>query len=319
MKITTDIAGLERVAPRNVTVAAIPQSLVASRWKRNLKLFVSALGSHHLVIHFSLPEIIFFSVCLSLAPFRRCRITTLDFFAGDIRPAMRPLVRWSLGRVARFLVYFRDTSVFEQLLGLRRSKFHYIPFKVNALELISGAHQYDGGYIFSGGRSRRDFATLFKAVGNLGYPVKLLTGEEADLTPHGSTLNGLTVPENVELLRNDSSMQSFVQLLAGARLVVIPLLKNTRTQAGIGVYLQAMAARKCVIISSGLGVSDVLTDDLAIIVPAGDAEALQVSVKRAWEDADLRERYAAASARYALALGAEDELRKSVLNALPEN
>jgi hypothetical protein len=68
-----------------------------------------------------------------------------------------------------------------------------------------------------------------------------------------------------------------------------------------------------------LGVSDVLTDDLAIIVPAGDAEALQVSVKRAWEDADLRERYAAASARYALALGAEDELRKSVLNALPEN
>ena len=317
MKITTDIAGLERVAPAGVTVVAIPRSLVASRWKRNFQLLISALGSRHLVIHFSLPEIIFFTTFLFLVPFHRCRITTLDFFAGDIRPAARPLVRWSLSRVARFLVYFRDSSPFEQTLHLPASRFHYIPFKVNALELITAAKPHDGGYIFSGGRSRRDFATLFKAVGNLGYPVKLLTGEESDLAPHGSSLRGLTVPENVELLRNDSSMETFVRLLAGARIVVIPLLKNTRTQAGIGVYLQAMAARKCVIVSSGLGVSDVLSEDLAIIVPAGDADSLRTAIRRAWEDAELRERCAAAAASYALALGGEDHLRRSVLAGLP--
>jgi glycosyltransferase involved in cell wall biosynthesis len=230
---------------------------------------------------------------------------------------MRPLVRWSLGRVARFLVYFRDSAVFERMLHLPSSKFHYIPFKVNGLELIRSASAHDGGYIFSGGRSRRDFATFFKAVGDLGYPVKLLTGEESDLVPHGSSLRDLTIPENVELLRSDASMEHFVQLLAGARIVVIPLLKNTRTQAGIGVYLQGMAARKCVIVSSGLGVSDVLTEGLAMIVPAGDADALRTAIKRAWEDAELRERYAAAAAGYALALGAEDHLRRSVLNALP--
>ena len=280
-------------------------------------LLVSALSSEHLVIHFNLVEVIFFSTALFLIPFNRCRITTLDFFAADIQPWMRPLVRWSLRRVARFLVYFKDSSVFEELFHLPRSKFHYIPFKVNALELIRASTLNDGDYIFSGGRSRRDFATFFEAVANSGYPVKLLTGEESDLAPNGSSLGGLVVPENVELLRKDSSAADFVRLLAGARIVVIPLLKNTRTQAGIGVYLQAMAARKCVIVSSGLGVSDVLSEDLAIIVPAGDTDALRMAIKRAWEDKNLRERYGASAANYALALGGEDQLRKSVLNALP--
>jgi glycosyltransferase involved in cell wall biosynthesis len=317
MRLTTDIHGLERVAPPDVSVYAYPASTVPPRLKRNLRLLFSALRSEHLVIHFNLAEVIFFSMALFLIPFNRCRISTLDFFAADIRPWIRPLVRWSLSRVARFLVYFTDSFVFEDLFRLSRSKFHYIPFKVNALELIRASNPIDAGYIFSGGRSRRDFATFFEAVANSGYPVKLLTGEESDLAPNGSSLRDLVVPENVEVLRKDSSATDFVRLLAGARIVVIPLLKNTRTQAGIGVYLQAMAARKCVIVSSGLGVSDVLTGDLAIIVPAGDTDALRMAITRAWEDKSLRERYAAAAATYALALGGEDQLRKSILNALP--
>jgi glycosyltransferase involved in cell wall biosynthesis len=241
----------------------------------------------------------------------------LDFFAGNVRGWMKPIARWSLGRVARFLVYFRDATVFHQSLGIPAQKFHYIPFKINACGLILAATPRDEGYIFSGGRSRRDFATLFAAVGSLGYPVKLLTGAESDLAPHGSSLKGVQIPANVEVLTNDSSPEYFVQLLCGARIVVIPLLPDTRTQSGIGVYLQAMAARKCVIISSGLGVSDVLTEDQAIIVPAGDAAALREAIRQVWEDPELRERYADRAARYAQPLGGEDELRRSVLNALP--
>lgn len=317
MRLTTDIQGLERVAPPGLEIHAYTAGAVPARWKRSLLLLFSAFRSEHLVIHFSLPEIVFFSVFLSLDPFRRCRITTLDFFAADIQPWLKPIARWSLRRVARFLVYFKDASPTAQLHGVPPGRFHYIPFKINGYELIRDARTGDEGYIFSGGRSRRDFATFFAAVEGSGYPVKLLTGKESDLTPHGSSLHGLTVPSNVEVLHDDSSMEYFVRVLAGARLVVIPLLRGTGTQAGIGVYLQAMAAGKCLIISSGLGVSDVLSEYEAIMVPAGDAAALRAAIRLAWEDADLRERYGRAAARYALPLGGEDELRRSVLRSLP--
>jgi glycosyltransferase involved in cell wall biosynthesis len=317
MRLTTDIPGLEKAAPLELVIHAYPASKVPARWKRNILLLLSALRSRHLVIHFSLPEIIFFSGMLFLVPFNRCRITTLDFFVGDIHPRLKPLARWALRRVARYLVYFKDASATAQLHGIPETKFYYIPFKINGYELIRAAQSRDEGYIFSGGRSRRDFATLFHVVEGLGYPVKVLTGKESDLTPHGSSLQGLRVPSNVEILRNDSNIEYFVRLLTGARLVVIPLLRDSSTQAGIGVYLQAMAAGKCLIISSGLGVSDVIQQSHAIIVPAGDAPALRSAIKLAWEDADLRGRYAMAAADYALPLGGEDELRKSVLKSLP--
>ena len=124
------------------------------------------------------------------------------------------------------------------------------------------------------------------------------------------------MPENVEILHNDTDRANFVHLIAGARLVVIPLVADGQTQAGIAVYLQGMALRKCVIVSSGLGVSDVLTDGQAIIVPAGNPQALREAIDKAWNDAELREHYASTGAAYARPLGGEDELLRSVLKSL---
>lgn len=303
--------------PPDVSVVSYPASLAPNRWKRNFALLFSALRSDHLVIHFRLPEVIFFTVFLFIIPFHHCRLTTLDFFIGQPKPWLLPILRWSLRRVARFLVYFQDSSIFEQHLGLPRSKFHYVPFKINALELILATPTRDEGYIFCGGRSRRDFATFFAAVRELGYPVKLVTSDEADLNPEGSSLRGLSIPNNVKIFRQDASTEFFVNCMAGARLVVIPIVKDSTTQAGIGVYLQAMALGKCLIISSGLGIRDVLTDGQAIIVPPGDTAALREAIQQVWQDAALRERYAEAGYRYAIQLGGEDELRRSVWNALP--
>jgi glycosyltransferase involved in cell wall biosynthesis len=317
MRITSDIQGLGTVASPDLTVVEISASAVPGRWKRNYRLLASAMRSRHLVIHFHLPEVMFFSALLFLNPFNRCQITTLDFFAGDLQRWIRPFAEWSLKRVARFLVYFKDAAATARTFHLPSAKFHYIPFKINGYERIRDAPSRDEGYIFSGGRSRRDFATLFAAVESLGYPVKVLTGREADLLPHGSSLQNLAVPPNVEILHNDDDMETFVRLLTGARLVVIPILRDSTTQAGIGVYLQAMAAGKCLIISSGLGVSDVISSSQAVFFPAGDAEALREAIRQAWEDPRLRESYGQKARDYALPLGGEDELRRSILRSLP--
>ena len=77
-----------------------------------------------------------------------------------------------------------------------------------------------------------------------------------------------------------------------------------------------MALRKCVIISSGLGVGDVLTDQ-AVLVPPGDPSELRSAIVRLWSDDALRAAYAERAHRYAMPLGGEDELYRSVLAALP--
>jgi len=312
------MAAVKRVAPPEVTVVAYPEKEVPSHWKRKFLLFISALRSDHLLIDFNFSDVALFSLGLFLFPFHRCRITTLDFFVRDPSEKTKPFVSWALSRVSRFLVYFRDSSRLQALFRLPASKFCFVPFKINGYEIIRSLTPRDEGYVFSGGRSRRDFATFFQAVEPSGYPVKLFTGDSSALAPHGSSLEGLTIPPNVEILNTESSAQAFLRTMAGARIVVIPLLRDSHTQAGIGVYIQAMALRKCVIISASLGVSDVLTEGQAAIVPAGDPSALRQAIEKLWNDDALREQYAEAGFRYASALGGEDDLARRLLNQLPQ-
>ena len=320
MQIVTEIPALPRVARHGTQVACFPPDGRSNRWLRNCRILVAALRADYLIIHFSVPEVVFFCGLLALIPGVHCRVVTLDLFVEKLfsrrTPLWTPLVIWSLGRVHRFLVYFRDTRLFEERLGIPQERFRYVPYKINAYELVARQAVSDEGYIFCGGRSRRDFAALFAAAGDLGYPVKLITSRESELGVHGSSLRGAAVPPNVTLLQDDPSIRFFVETAARARLVVLPILKGAVTQTGIGVYLIAMALGKCVIISSGLGVSDVLAEDQAMIVPAGDPAALRSAIEQAWNDPALRARYAEAGRRYALPLGGEDQLGESILAAL---
>src|SRR2546426_3683686 len=314
--ITTNIGGLERVASAGVTVRSYSASLISNRWLRNLRLYWSARRSDHLVIHFDFRDVAFFAVLFTLFPGRRCRLTTLDLFTERPRRQGLCFMRWCLRRVDRLLVYFRDTSPFEHLLKVSAAKFRYVPFKINGLQYIRTMASTEEGYVFCGGRSRRDFRTLFDAVKDLPYLVKVVTSEESEMKPHGSTMHGLSVPPNVKIIRRDSDQAFFLDCMARAKLVVIPLIGDSLTQAGIGVYIQAMALGKCVIISSGVGVRDVLTDQ-AVIVRPGDSSELRNAIVRLWNDDRLRSQYAERARRYALPLGGEDELYRSVLASLP--
>jgi len=317
LRIATDVPALERGAPPGTEIRAYPAEKYPSTWPRRWRLLKAALRSDHLILEFNLSDVMFFAAALFLLPFHRCRFTTFDFFVGRCVGLRFRLVRWSLSRVDRLLVYFKDSRVFEDMFGIPASKFRYIPCKINSIELIRQMRPVTGDYVFCGGRSRRDFATFLRAIEPLGIPVKIVTSTEQEMNQNGSSLAGLAIPASVEVLTHDRSAAFFVGTMAASRLVVIPIVRDTVTQAGIAVYLQAMALGKCVIVSTGLGVSDVLQGDEAIIVPAGDVEALRTAIERVWNDADLRDRFAQAGQRYALALGGEDEICRSILSALP--
>jgi glycosyltransferase involved in cell wall biosynthesis len=318
MKIVSDIHGLDGVAPAGIGVRVIAAETVPSRWRRAAALLWSARSADYLVIHFSLYELLLFTTLLALLPGSRCRVVTLDFFVVNPSSALLPWIRWSFRRCATMLVYFKNTAAIATRFGIPSTKLRFIPFKVNSWDLVRGTIPVEESFVFVGGRSRRDFATLFAAVRDLEIPVKVLTAREAELTPHGSSLAGLEIPKNVEILWNDSDSSFFVELLSRARLVVLPIRKDAAIQAGIGVCLLAMALRKCVLISEALGVTDVLSDQEIVPLPAGDVAALRDAIERYWNDDDARRRIANAAQRHAWGLGGADQLRSNILKAVME-
>src|SRR5256885_7103375 len=162
MRIVSDIPGIERVAPSGISIRTFTLEGFPVRWARNVRLLKAAIHADYLVVHFSLLEVLFFTILLFVIPFQRCRLVTLDFFVLSPPAWLQPLVRWSLGRIYKMLVYFRDSSRFQRLYHLPQEKFQYVPFKINQWELVQATEVRDEQYLFVGGRSRRDFKTLFE-------------------------------------------------------------------------------------------------------------------------------------------------------------
>jgi hypothetical protein len=148
LRIATDIATLERVAPPGTEIRAYSIEQYSSTWRWRWALLKAALRSDHLVLEFQLPEVMFFSAALFLFPFHRCRFTTFDFFVGRCAGLRFHLVKWSLNRIDRLLVYFKDSRVFEDMFGLPASKFRYVPCKINSIELIRQKRPVTGDYVF---------------------------------------------------------------------------------------------------------------------------------------------------------------------------
>ena len=200
-------------------------------------------------------------------------------------------------------------------MRLPAQHFDYIPFKINRLDLVERTVPTDAGYIFCGGKTRRDFDTFITAVAALPYPVKIVTTSNEDIAEHGSFLADRPLPPHIEVVRVDGSALPFIELVAGARLVVQPI-KPDICGVGIGVYILAMALRKCVVITAGPTTTQDLSEDLAMIVPPSDAMALREAIRHAYTDDALRSRLAENGYRYAMALGGEERLLASIVDWL---
>lgn len=287
-----------------------------------LPMVRSALRADYVILDFDSRPFLFFT-SLKLLTFARFRLVCVDLFLS--RPVTLkarislPLRIILLRRVHRFLVYTRRTEAYERIFRLRPDAFRYLPYKVNALDLILRTTSGDDGYVFSGGKSRRDFQTFVRAIAPLGIPAKIMTSPEHDSRRHGTTTTALPAAEMIQVIHNDSGLAPFVDCMSRARLVVIPLLKDEITQAGIAVYLMAMALRKCVVISRGIGVDDVIPDGAALFVEPGDEDVLRETVLRVWHDEDLRSSVAAAGYHYAMSLGDFHRVASDIANWIAED
>lgn len=252
------------------------------------------------------------SAIFTLLPFLRRPLVGSDIVLRTPEDLWRrltlPAKRFLLSRVDRFIHAFKDLSGYQRVFGIGPERSCFVPFKPNLRYHCEAEPNPDGEYVLCFGRSMRDFDTFFDAVERLPYPAAIANVKVESLRAHGSRFTRplARLPKQVRLLKHDpGDYQSQVEVLRGAKLVVVPLLKSCLVATG--TPLDAMLLGKCVVVTEGPATNGLFTDEV-LTVPPEDPGALAEVIDRAWQDRALRERTAEAGYRYALALGGEPEL-----------
>jgi glycosyltransferase involved in cell wall biosynthesis len=146
----------------------------------------------------------------------------------------------------------------------------------------------------------------------VGFPGLLLYEDTGLMKEAGTDLNLRYVPSNLKIEKNEGE-KSWLEYIARAKIVIIPLLPRSCYAPGLSLYLMAMAMKKCVIITEGLSTRGMITNQ-AIIVPPENPMALAEAIRLVWNDNELRQRIASAGQRYAIGLGGEARLLGDILN-----
>ncbi|MDP3024018.1 MAG: glycosyltransferase, partial [candidate division Zixibacteria bacterium] len=292
IKIISNIHSLENIHKDGFTVDLYRYPKSKNNIKVILPIFIKSFKYDYILLNFVAFDVFFLALLKLIVPFNRCKLVVLDLFL-TLPESFKDKILWPiktllLKKIHRFFVYSKNTTRYQKYYHIKSDKFRYVPYKVNAYDIIQKTKLSDEGYIFCGGKSRRDFRTLIDVMRGLPYPLKIVTVDNAELLEHDSCLEQSNLPSNVEVIRHDGTVELFIKYMANSRLVVLPIKKKVITQTGIAVYLMAMALKKCVIISSGPGVDDVLDSSLAIVVPPEDPEALEAAIERAYNDDQLR-------------------------------
>lgn len=215
--------------------------------------------------------------------------------------------------VDRFFCVHKDTSGYQKYYGIDAAKFVYIPFKANNFHDRLKYVSRDEGYVLACGASLRDYRTFVEAVGRMKVPAKIMLPGKGVAVFHNTDLEEARLPSNVQVIRHDFDRNSWNQIIANARVVVIPIQKQAIQAAGISASLEAMAIGKPVVITEGVSTRGVLTGAEAEIVPAEDPAAMHQAIWRLWSDPEYREGLARRGQDYALSLGGVERLARDIL------
>ena len=215
--------------------------------------------------------------------------------------------------VDRFFCVHKDTSGYQRYYGIDAAKFVYIPFKANNFHDRIKYKSKDEGYVLACGASLRDYRTFVEAVDRMNVPAKIMLPRKGAAEFHNTDLDEARLPSCVEVIRHDFDKHSWNQIIANARVVVIPIQGGAIQAAGISASLEAMAIGKPVVITEGVSTRGMLTGAEAEIVPAEDPVSMYRAIRKLWEDAGYRERLAKAGQDYAVSLGGVERMARDIL------
>ncbi|OGC85415.1 MAG: hypothetical protein A2W07_06875 [candidate division Zixibacteria bacterium RBG_16_43_9] len=320
MKVISNIHSLPTKQRNGFEIDLCKYPKSKTSFKSLVRFFFMSFKYDYILLDSTSFDLFGFAFLKLVLPFNPCKLIALDLILAKpkgLKERLKQVLKIILlKQIHLLLVYFKNTNGYQKIFRINARKFRYVPFKINCYELVLKTKISDEGYIFTGGKTRRDFQTLLKAVRDLPYPVKIVTPANDELIKHGSYLDESLLPTNIEVIHDDGSAESFIKFIAASKLVVLPIRKENISASGIGVYIMSMALKKCVIISKGPGVEDVITPEMAILVPPEDPIALKLAIERAYNDDSFRKKFEESGYSYAINLRGEERLLESIVNEL---
>ena len=212
----------------------------------------------------------------------------VPFRAGLVTKFKSLFIRFCLRRVHLIIVSSSvEVDKFAGYFHLPSKKICCNPLGIDPPK----AEPHRGDYIFSGGRSNRDYRTFCTAVDGLKSPVQIIAQK--------FNLEHVAVPPNVTV-RYGLFGEAFDRALADCRFAVIPL-DRPEESSGQLVLLAAMYLGKAVIITDNKAVHDYVQDgQTALLVPPHDPSAMRAAIERLLNDEALAQRVGAAARRRVL-------------------
>jgi len=203
-----------------------------------------------------------------------------------VRPLVPKLARAAMHLVDSPRVHYcvlssAEVDTFPGIWGVDPSRVHFTPFPHTLYDDALDAPTSDGGYVFAGGNSLRDYDLLESAVAGSGIEVHIA----AKWQGKGS--------KNIHA--RVLSHEQFMADLAGCGVCVVPLHRTVRS-AGQQTYLNAMALGKLVIVTDAPGVSDYIEDGVTGVIAAPEPDALRAAIIDAL-DPERRDHYREVAAR----------------------
>jgi glycosyltransferase involved in cell wall biosynthesis len=318
----TNFAHLQRDAAQP---AGFEQLEVAAdgSWRDTLHIFRAARDAQAVVLNIGSIAVLKLCLLRMLWPFTRWKLVSVDILlARPVTPRQRFMAfakKLLLRKVDLFVLYFHDLADYERLYGIGPGRTAYVPFKSNSWERLPPARELanDGEYIFTAGRTMRDLHTFVEAMRLVPYPAILMHLKGENLDAHGTRVPIDALPPNVRLLEHDGNRATWIERMRKAKIVVIPILPATISSSGIGTCIDAMAMRKCVVITEGQSTHGLIVDE-ALVVPAQNPVAMADAVRRLWEDEAFRTAMSERARRHAESLAGAERLHRDVARVTAE-
>lgn len=175
--------------------------------------------------------------------------------------------KWSMKAVSHITVLSpEEPAYYARVLSIPQKKITFCPLGWHDICKDIHVDNEPYSYIFASGRSYRDYQTFLKAME--GFRGK------AVINTRRFALRGATIPSNVTI-NEYMPEKKYVELLSGARFVVVPL-QHTIHAAGEGTVIQAMAAGKALVVTRTPSTSYYIKDGVTgILVPPYDPPAMR--------------------------------------------
>jgi glycosyltransferase involved in cell wall biosynthesis len=228
-----------------------------------------------------------------LGPFHReVRVFLYNFYLHGLgrNAVIKRLLSFLL--TERVLIVAQSTDDFDYFASLSRgAKLVFVPYCQGPLEIASDDDAALGDYVFAGGYTNRDYDRLLRCARRL---------PDVPFTIACSSLNRITesVPPNVQI-HVDLDSRTFHRLLAGARLVVVPLAHDVGA-SGQMVTLAAMQLGKATVVPDSPSIAQYVEHGVSgILYSRSSGPSLCETIRAVYDEATmLLEVGAAARRRY---------------------